>query len=325
MKAPSMKLLVASLLLTLVVSGLVSLTIGPMNIPLSSMFSSPVLQLRLYRVLLAVIAGAGLSVSGVILQGLLRNPLAEPYILGISSGAGLSAVLVISSGVLASIPWFIPGAAFIGGLATVFLVFWLASATVKKSTPTSLLLSGVVVNSILGSAMMYIISSSPSGELHSVIWWLLGNLQLFNGDILVATLVPVVICFVIALRYSGHLDLIQLGDQPAQHLGLDIRRARVILLVLSSLMTGTIVAACGLIGFVGLIVPHSVRAVTGSTHKKLMYVSALGGSVFLVLSDLLARTLVSPREIPIGVITSLFGGIFFFTILRRRRRDSWFF
>jgi iron complex transport system permease protein len=170
---------------------------------------------------------------------------------------------------------------------------------------------------------MFLVSLSPSDELHNVIWWLLGNLQIFDWALLRTAAIVVAAGLAMTTVLSRDLNLITLGEEPAAHLGLDVERTKKLFLLLASLMTGATVAACGLIGFVGLIVPHSMRLAFGPDHRRLVPAAALGGATVLVLADSLARTAIAPREIPIGVVTALLGGPFFFFLLRRKKRSSW--
>ena len=295
-----------------------------------------IVEMRVQRILLAMVAGAGLSVSGVVFQALFRNPLAEPYVLGVSSGAGLGAVAAIFLGVAATTTWTLPGAAFVGALATIFLVYALARDPTGAAPVHTLLLSGVIVNAVFGSMLMFLVSISPSEKLHNEIWWLLGNLHTFDWAPLRVAAIVVGTGLAGTVALSRDLNVITLGEEPAAHLGLDVEKMRMMMmrkkivekmkklfLLLASLMTGATVAACGLIGFVGLIVPHSVRLAIGPDHRRLVPASALAGATFLVLADSVARSVIAPTEIPIGVVTALLGGPFFFFLLRRRKRSTW--
>lgn len=313
----------AGLLAGLVGACALSLFVGAVRVPASEMLRSGIIQLRVARILLAVVAGAGLSVSGVVFQALFRNPLAEPYVLGVSSGAGLGAVAAILLHLSLLGTWTLPGVAFVAGLGTILLVCALARDVTGATPVHTLLLSGVMVNAVFGAGMMFLVSLSPSDELHNVIWWLLGNLQIFDWALLRTAAMVVAAGLAVTTVLSRDLNVISLGEEPAAHLGLDVERTKKLFLILASLMTGATVAACGLIGFVGLIVPHSMRLAFGPDHRRLVPAAALGGATFLVLADSLARTAIAPREIPIGVVTALLGGPFFFFLLRRKKRSSW--
>ncbi len=301
----------------------VSLFAGAVRVPAAEIFDSGIIQLRVARILMGLVAGAGLAVSGVIFQAVFRNPLAEPYILGVSSGAGLGAVVTISLGLSFSGTWTLPGMALVGGLATILLVCALARDASGTAPVHTLLLSGVMVNAVLASLLMFLVSVSPSEKLQSVIWWLLGSLQVLDWSLLRAAAVLVGVGLVATAVLARDLNVMTLGDEPAAHLGLDVEKTRRWLLLLASLMTGATVAACGLIGFVGLLVPHTVRLALGPDHRRLVPAVALAGGAFLVLADSVARTAMAPTEIPIGVVTALLGGPFFFFLLRRTKRSIW--
>jgi iron complex transport system permease protein len=280
-----------------------------------------IVRLRILRTILAFIAGAALSVAGVILQGLLRNPLAEPYILGVSSGAGLGALSCIILGLgrgllgLSSIPLM----AFLGAILTMLLVYNLARANGKIPVHT-LILSGVIISTVFSSILIFIISMSEKEGLHSIIWWLLGNLQVFDFKLVTVVGIIVMACVGASLVFWRDLNIITLGEEPAIHLGIKIEAVKKILFVLASLLTAATVSACGLIGFVGLIVPHIMRLVVGPNHKLLIPSSIMAGGLFLITCDLFARTLLAPIEIPIGAITALIGGPLFIFLLRGKRQ-----
>lgn len=318
MKPPGVIFLL--LLALLVCAGAVSVLVGPVDVPLSEVAVSGVIRLRLARLILAIIAGAGLSVAGVIFQAILRNPLADPYVLGVSSGAGLGAAIAIMAGLAALGTWMVPASAFAGALVTVLLVYTLAR--VRGAVPTyTLLLAGVVVGTGLSSVLAFLVSIATHEELHSVMWWLMGNLQIFNWSLLWVVGVAAMTGIVVTFLFSRSLNVMTLGEEPAAHLGLKVEATRRLFFIVGSLVTGVVVSACGLIGFVGLIVPHSVRLVLGAEHRRLVIGSALVGAIFLVVADMLARTVLAPREVPIGVLTAFVGCPFFIGLLRRRRRS----
>jgi iron complex transport system permease protein len=308
-----------SLLAALVVVCLFSVCSGAVHVPLAEMLDSNIVRLRVARIVLCVIAGAGLSVSGVIFQSLLRNPLADPYVLGVSSGAGLGAALAIILGLSAAGIWTLPAMAFAGALGTILLVYALARTGAGAIPVQTLLLSGAIVSAVLASMLMFVVSVAPSEELHNVVWWLLGNLQVFDWQLLYVVGVVVAVGLVACMLLARDLNLMTLGEEAAAHLGLHVERSKKLFFIVASLMTGATVAACGLIGFVGLIVPHSVRLAIGPDHRRLVPASALAGAAFLVLADSFARTVVAPLEIPIGVITAFLGGPFFLFLLKTKR------
>jgi cobalamin transport system permease protein len=280
--------------------------------------------MRVSRIVLAVVAGAGLSVAGVIFQALLRNPLAEPYVLGVSSGAGVGAALAIVLGLGGALGfWAVPGFAFAGALLTILLVCALARQAGGAMPVQTLLLSGVVTSAVLGSVLMFLVSAAPSDKLHNVMWWLLGNLQVADWALLRVVAALVAAGLTVTMLLARDLNVMTLGDEPARHLGLHVERSRKLFFVVASLMAGATVASCGLIGFVGLIVPHTVRMALGPDHRRLVPASAICGATFLVLADGFARTAIAPLEIPIGVVTALLGGPFFLIMLRRRKSSYW--
>ncbi|MDO4557756.1 MAG: iron ABC transporter permease [Planctomycetia bacterium] len=295
---------------------LVALSCGAVHVPWSGFTTSPVMKLRLARVILALFAGASLSVAGCVLQSLMRNPLAEPYLLGVSSGAGVAAVVTVCSGLSVFGTATTPVAAFFGAMGAILLVCALARQRDGSTPVGSLLLSGAILNSILGSVLIFVVSVSSSEYLHGILWWMLGNLQIFDWNLLAVTGVITVFGIGICLVLARPLNLISLGDETATQLGVEVQRVRLILLMVASLLTAGTIAACGLIGFVGLIVPHTIRLLVGSDHRRLIPVSVLGGAIFLTAADTVARTAMDV-EIPIGVITSLVGGPFFLGLLRR--------
>jgi iron complex transport system permease protein len=255
----------------------------------------------------------------VIFQALLRNPLAEPYVLGVSSGAGLGAATAIVLGFSAVGAYALPLSAFVGALVTILLVYALARTPSGAAPVHTLLLSGVIVGAVLGSMLMFLVSTSSAEELHSVIWWMMGNLQIYDWSLLRVSAAVVARGVLLTMLLARDLNLMTLGEEPAAHLGLHVERTKKIFFLAASLMTGATVAACGLIGFVGLIVPHTVRLVVGPDHRRLVPASALAGASLLVLADAFGRTVMAPTEIPIGVITAFLGGPFFLVLLRRRK------
>jgi iron complex transport system permease protein len=285
-------------------------------------WGSPIMELRVHRVLTGFIVGAGLAGAGVVMQALLRNPLAEPYVLGVSSGAGLGAALAVFFGWSTVFAWSVPAAAFVGGVATLTLVYALAMRGGGGSI-YGLLLSGIIVSAVLANLLMLIVSLAPIEGMHSILWWILGNLQLSSPELLIVGGVIAGVCLV-ALTVAGpQLNALTLGREAAHHLGVRTGLMIVVCLGLATLLAATAVALAGLIGFVGLIVPHAARAWVGPDHRKLPGVAALIGGLFLVVCDAVARVVIAPQEIPIGVITALVGGPFFLALLLRRRNGGW--
>ena len=323
MRGESNWIIYGGLLAALAGACAISMFAGAVRVPLDEMFQSSIVELRVARILLAIVAGAGLSVSGVVFQALLRNPLAEPYVLGVSSGAGLGAATAVILHLSIVSIWMLPAMAFLGALGTILLVYALARQPGGAAPIHTLLLSGIMISSVFGSLLMFLVSLSSSENLHNVIWWLLGNLQIFDWGLLRAAAAVVGFGVVATVVLSRDLNVMALGEEPAAHLGLDVEQTKKLFFLLAALMAGATVAACGLIGFVGLIVPHSVRLAIGPDHRRLVPASALAGATFLVLADSLARTVIAPVEIPIGVVTAFVGGPFFLFLLRRKKRSSW--
>ena len=311
------------LTLALAVACLLSMLAGPASLGAANLWQSGILPLRLARTINGAIAGAGLSVAGVVFQALLRNPLAEPYVLGVSSGAGVGAALAIVLGITAAGVWTLPCMAFAGALATILLVYGLARTPAGTVPAPTLLLSGVIVSAVLGSLLMFVVSVAPSEKLHSVVWWLLGSLQILDRGLLNAVAGIVLVGIALIIVFARDLNLMALGEEPASHLGLNVERARLGFFLAASLITGATVAACGMIGFAGLIVPHTMRLILGPDHRRLVIASALAGGAFLVSADVAARTILAPQEIPIGVVTALLGGPFFLVLLRRKKSAYW--
>ncbi len=277
-------------------------------------------QLRLPHAILIAMAGAALAASGAGYQGLFQNPLADPYLIGVASGAGLGAVLAMSLNWPSNLLGFfsIPGAAFIGAALTVIIVYRLARFGNILST-TNLILAGVAVGSF-ASALTSFIMLRSEGEVRRAIAWLLGGSAL-SGWLPVLAGLPYILISLGMLVASGYaLNVLQFGDEQAQQLGLPVERIKIWIIIAASLATATAVAFTGVIGFVGLIVPHMVRILWGPDYRRLIPLSILAGATMLLIADLLARIIFAPQEVPIGVITALAGVPFFLWILRRSQR-----
>jgi len=272
-------------------------------------------QLRAPRVLLAFLVGGSLGVCGAALQAMIRNPLAEPYLLGLSGGAGLGAVIAIASRMAG--PWAVPVAAFIGAVAAVGLVYRLSLVAGRRMDPRVLLLSGVVVGSFAGALMSAIIVLSDASGVRNAFLWLLGGFGSASWKSLGVFAVYAVLPLAIIGLSARSLDLIALGEEPAHHLGAEVERTRRVIYLCTALLTAAGVAACGIIGFVGLVVPHAVRTVSRPLHRTLLPMVFLAGGSFLVLADVVSRTVVRPLELPVGVITALVGVPLFALLLRR--------
>jgi iron complex transport system permease protein len=274
-------------------------------------------NIRLPRVVLGALVGGMLALAGATYQGVLRNPLADPYLLGVSSGAGLGATLAIVSGGGLG-PFGLPLVAFVGGLAGVAATYALGSGIGGSTATGVIILAGVAVSSF-ASAVQTFVQQQYDDTLRSVYSWLLGQLVTSRWSEVLTVLPYVAVSTVVILLHRRVLDVMALGDDEAAGLGIDPARTRLVLVVAATLGTAAVVSVSGLIGFVGIVVPHAVRLLAGVGHRLLLPLSAVTGAAFLVLADVLARTVLSPAEIPIGVVTALVGAPFFVVVLRRAR------
>ncbi|MFF2007521.1 FecCD family ABC transporter permease [Streptomyces sp. NPDC058195] len=273
-------------------------------------------QFRTPRVVLAAVAGAGLAVSGAVLQTLVSNPLADPTVLGISHGASLGAVLVTTTGGAGLGGLGVSGAAFVGALLAGVLVFALGQRR-GRLAPTRLVLAGVAVGYVLLSAASFVQLRATPTELRGVMFWMLGSVSGARWGQLPAVTAVVATGVTLLALFGRRLNALLAGDESATSLGVDVHRTRAVLLVVSALLTGTVIAVVGGIGFVGLMIPHLVRLALGADHRRLLPLSALLGAVHLVLVDLLSRTVDRPNELPLGILTALLGAPFFLWLLRR--------
>ncbi|MEN6480631.1 MAG: iron ABC transporter permease [Anaerolineaceae bacterium] len=322
--------------MVLIVAILLSIAVGSVSIPFRDLlqillgkaqqvaetetFKTILYDLRLPRTALLALVGAALAGSGSAYQGIFRNPLADPYLIGVASGAGLGAVLAMSvqwpyttTGLMA-----VPVAAFLGAMLTVLVVYELAR--VGKTLPTTnLILAGVAISSFANALTSFLMLRS-TGELRRALVWLMGGAVQTGWESVLAILPYVVIGLGILLINSHALNVMQFGDEQAQQLGIPVQRVRRTVLVAASLTTAAAVSYAGVIGFVGLIVPHMVRLVWGGDYRRVMPLSILGGASFLLIADVMARVVMAPQEIPVGIITALVGAPFFLWILRRARQ-----
>ncbi len=272
-------------------------------------------QLRAPRVLLAFLVGGCLAVTGAALQALVRNPLADPYLLGLSGGAGVGAVLAIA--LRLGGPWAVPAAAFIGALVAIALVYRLALVAGAGVDPRVLLLAGVVVSAFGGAILGAIFSLSSAAELRNSMMWLLGGFDAASWRVLGVFTAYATLPLAYLYYTNRPLDLLSLGEEPAQFLGADVERLKRRLFVSASLLTAACVAVSGIIGFVGLVIPHAVRMVLGHTHRVLLPAAFLLGGTLLTIADAAARTAFAPRQLPVGVVTALVGVPAFAMLLRR--------
>ncbi|MEU3630339.1 iron ABC transporter permease [Streptomyces fradiae] len=281
-----------------------------------------VLDVRAPRVLLGAVAGAGLAVVGTALQALIRNPLAEPYLLGVSSGASLGAVVVIVFGVTLFGALSLSLAAFAGALGALLLVYATAR-TGGRITSSRLVLSGVAIAAVLTAVLDVVLLTTDRGnEARTVLAWTLGGLGGVNWASLWLPSTALLLGTGTLMVQARNLNLLLAGEEAATTMGLDVARFRARMFVLLSLVTGVLVAAAGPIGFVGLMLPHTVRLLVGGDHRRVLPTAALGGAVFLVWADIAARVVAAPMEIPVGVLTALCGGPFFLWLMRRDARRS---
>ncbi|MFJ1613398.1 MULTISPECIES: FecCD family ABC transporter permease [unclassified Streptomyces] len=281
-----------------------------------------VLDVRAPRVLLGAVTGAGLAVVGTAMQALIRNPLAEPYLLGVSSGASLGAVSVIVFGVSVFGPVSLSAAAFAGALGSL-LVVYATARTGGRITSVRLVLSGVATAAVLTAVMdLLLLTTGRGNEARAVLAWTLGGLGGVNWGTLWLPSAALLLGIAVLLVQSRHLNLLLAGEEAATTMGLDVARFRTRMFIMLSLVTGVLVAAAGPIGFVGLMLPHIVRLFVGGDHRRVLPTAALGGAVFLIWADIAARTVAAPMEIPVGVLTALCGGPFFLWLMRRDARRN---
>ncbi len=282
-----------------------------------SMMNTIIWQVRFPRVLLAGLVGATLSLGGLVFQAILRNPLAEPYILGVSGGSAIGAII----GILAGFSRF-PGVsliAFSGSIATLFIILAMSSgqSILRKD---SLLLSGVMVNAFCSAVIMFLISMARDSKIHNIMFWLMGDFSLVeisHVGMLAAVVFP---CFILMFWFSNTMNLLLLGKEMAQSMGVNTKAVMMILLVVISLMVSVTVSHCGLIGFVGLVIPHLLRLVFGPDHRILVPACIFGGGAYMILCDLLARSLPQQGEMPVGVVTAMIGAPLFIILLKRSGR-----
>lgn len=324
----------------LVIAILLSVVVGSVATPLKDVVSvfwegirhgfsaqttplaSIIFKLRLPRTILIALTGAALASSGAAYQGLFRNPLADPYVIGVASGSGLGAVIAMS------IHWpyewastfIIPVAAFITGLITVLLVYTLSR--VNRSVPaTSLVLAGVAISSFTTAITSFIMLKS-TGELRRSLVWLLGGSTLSGWQPVIGMLPYVALGIGMLLTMGYTLNVFQFGDEQATQMGLKVEKRRLIVIIAASLTTAAAVSFSGVIGFVGLITPHIIRLLTGGDYRRILPLSTIAGAAFLLMADILARVVLAPQEVPVGIITALAGAPFFIWVLRRSRPDE---
>ncbi len=328
----------------LLLSVVVSLSLGSANLPLSHVWGiilnqlpflegsintdwaasseQIILKVRLPRVFLAILVGACLSLAGAGFQGVLRNPLADPYTLGVASGSAVGAAFLILFGFHTILfgTWTIPLVAFVTGLISLFVVLRLANVQGKYKLET-IILSGVVVSAFLGAIVSFMVSMSDQ-VVNEIVFWLMGSLALRGWSFTFVLMPYLAIGIIVLLSYGRTLNLFALGERQAAHLGVNIKRTRLVVLVVSTLITAAAVSIVGTIGFVGLVVPHLVRLMVGPDYRILLPLSVIFGAIYVLWADTIARTLLSPTEIPLGVVTAVLGAPFFAYLLRRNKQMS---
>ncbi len=328
------------LFLFLLLVVILATTIGTVKIPLATTFQvllaklpfihitqvwpssteTIIFEIRLPRVILAGLVGAALATAGATYQGLFRNPLADPYLIGVVQGASLGAVIgfLVPVALPALGLGIVPLFAFAGALVSTAIVYSLSR--VGKTLPvTTLILAGVALGAFLGSIVSYLIITSGE-KMHSIVFWLMGSFSLTQWTDVKLVLPYVAVGVGVILLFARPLNVMQLDEEQAQQLGINVERLKLVLLIAATLITAAAVSFVGIIGFIGIIIPHAVRLIWGADYRFLLPLSVLTGAIFLILADLLARTIQAPTEIPIGVITALCGAPFFLYLLRRRKK-----
>jgi iron complex transport system permease protein len=310
---------------------LLSLSTGEIRIPMSdiprllgdreSMEYGVLTFIRIPRTLLGFAIGGGLSLAGAILQGIYRNPLVEPYTLGISGGASLGITFAIVAGLHLLNILFLPLAGFIGAFVTIFLVYTLSVRSGTLSI-NRMLLIGVMISFIASSLMMFLMSITDPNNIHGIVFWIMGSLNESNPVMIGGIVLLSVVCLLVSYLFVVPLNALRLGEEKARHLGINANATIRILFIITSLLTGACIAVAGVIGFVGLVIPHIVRLWVGTDYRIMLITSFLSGSVFLILCDVVARTIISPHELPIGVITGIVGGIVFIVLLSRSQKKT---
>jgi len=328
--------------LTLLASMVVSISLGSAQLPLSEVWlilmhqlpglgdmipvSWPesseqiVMKIRFPRVILAVLVGACLSLAGAGFQGVLRNPLADPYTMGVASGSAVGAAFLILFGLHISFlgQWSIPVVAFLTGFVSLWIVLRLANTQGKLQTET-LLLSGVVVQAFLGSLVSFMVSLSDKA-VNEIVFWLMGSLSFRGWDFTYVLLPYLIVGLMVLISYARALNLFSLGERQAAHLGVSVDRTKLVVLIVSTLLTAGAVSIAGIVGFVGLVVPHLVRLMVGPDYRLLLPMATICGGIYVLWADTVARMLLSPTEIPLGVVTAFLGAPFFAYLLKQNKR-----
>lgn len=318
----------SGLIFLLIISVIISLSAGEVKISWSqlpeilsnkdSLEYTVLSKIRIPRLILAISVGGALSLSGAILQGIYRNPLVEPYTLGISGGAALGIAIAIVFGIHTIGYFVLPVFGFAGAIITLFLVYFLS---IRKSglSINSMLLIGVMVSFVASSAIMFLMSITTTDNIQSIVFWVMGSLDESNVLLIRIAFYSAVSGLVLTYFFAQPLNALRLGEVKAKHLGINTNVTIKLLFFVASLLTGVAVSVAGVIGFVGLVIPHLIRLIIGNDYRIIIGSSFLGGAIFLILSDTVARTIISPNELPIGVITGFIGGLVFIVVLSRSK------
>lgn len=338
-KQSKQTLIFGCLVCTLIVSLLLATMYGGVIVPFSEtvkvlfsllpfvqfeynpMYETILVQIRLARVVVAGLVGAGLAISGVVMQSVFRNPMADPGIIGVSSGGAFGGVVAIYLGLAAVHSLFVPIMGFILSALTLFAVYMIATNHGKTSMLT-LLLTGIAISSFLSACTSLLLSFSNAGVMQQIVQWMMGNLNGRDWSHVQILIVPVLVAICVFLYYANHLDIFLFGEDQAQNMGISVQRTRNLLLITASLVTGMSVSLTGAIGFVGLIVPHMTRMIIGPSHRNLILASALGGASFLIFADLISRLAIRPAEIQIGIITAFVGAPFFLYLILKNKKKG---
>ena len=316
---------------------ILSISIGPVNISFYETISiltngfvgdldvdevnrQVITNIRLPRILIALLVGSALSVSGATLQGIFKNPMADPSIIGVSSGAATGAVVTMALGISSSSIFLLPLFSFLGGISAALLVFTLTRVSTSNSN-MSFILSGLAIATFLNSIIsLILVSTREFGELTAILNWLAGGLQDTRWDHVFIMLPIFVLCMPFFLFYSHKINILSLSDDSASSLGLDVSRTRFVFLVLTTLLVSISVAICGIIAFIGIMIPHIVRLITGPDNRIVIPISAIFGAVFILAADFISRTLMVPYEIRLGIITSFIGAPYFIFLIIKQRK-----
>lgn len=314
-------------------AALLSLSVGDMDISVPDILRYLRLKeglefavldnIRIPRTILAFSVGGALSLAGTLLQGVYRNPLVEPYTMGISGGAALGVAICIVLELHFKVSsLMLPLSGFFGAFVSIFLVYRLSSKRNKNLNINRMLLIGVMISFIASSAMLFFMSVTTAENIQSIVFWIMGSLNEPNKFLIYTSLFFSVLGLAVSYLYVVPLNALRLGEVRAKHLGVKTDRSIKVVVITASVITGISVSVSGVIGFVGLIIPHLVRSIIGTDYRVLLLVSFLGGGIFLIMSDILARTIIAPNELPIGVITGMLGGVVFITALSKKLKSD---